>query len=419
MSSQRRVAVTGLGIVSCLGRSFEQVVERLRRGESGASRVPEWQELGLETGVAAFPTTDDEQGNGRPRELPKRLYSAMSKAAVWCSLAALDAVSDAGLRSRELGRPETACVIGSGISDASSLARGASLLAEGRSRRIDPYTILKAMSSSASAAVAHLLKIGGRSYSVSSACATSAHNVGHAYELIRSGAAEVALAGGGEDLNALVTAAFEAMRAGLARGWNDSPERASRPYDADRNGFVLSGGAGVVVLEAMDRARTRGARIRGEILGFGANTDQHDLVLPNPRGEAAGACVQSALTDAGIGPEEVDYVNTHGTSTIAGDAAEIAAMRQTFGRDMPPFSSTKSMTGHALGAAGVHELIYCLAMLERGFVAPSINVERLDPAFEGLPLVTEARSQALRTVVSNSFGFGGTNAVLVLRRASG
>ncbi len=415
MSVRRRVAVTGLGIFCCLGRSYGLVGERLSLGRSGVARVPEWQEIGLETQIAAFPERDEEES----REIPKRLRSGMSEAAVWCSLAALDAAKDAGLDAEELRSSRTACIVGSGISGTTSLARGAELIAAGRARRIDPFTVLQAMSSSASAAVANLLGIGGRSYSIASACATSAHDIGHAYELIKDDRADVAVAGGGEELNGLVAAGFEAMRAALAKGWKDDPERASRPYDRDRNGFVLGGGAGVVVLEEMERARARGAHIRGEIVGFGANSDAHDLVLPAPDGRAAAACVERALADAGMAPSEVDYVNTHGTSTLAGDIAEVKALQRVFGESIPLFSSTKSMTGHALGAAGAHELIYCLAMLEQGFVAPSINVDRLDPVFEGLPLVTEPVARQLDTAVTNSFGFGGTNAVLVVRRASG
>jgi 3-oxoacyl-[acyl-carrier-protein] synthase-1 len=275
------------------------------------------------------------------------------------------------------------------------------------------------MASSSSAAVANLLKIKGRSYSLSSACATSAHNIGHAYELIRAGVLNRAIAGGGEDTAELIAAAFQGLRLALSTHYNDTPTEASRPFDANRDGFVISGGGGIVVLEDLDEAVARGARIRAEVLGYAANSDGFDLVLPEPEGAQAGACMRAAISDAGIEPTAIDYVNTHGTSTIHGDIAEVKAIRTTFGDRVPPFSSTKSMTGHGIGAAGALELIFCIGMMEQGFIAPSINIDTPDPAVEGLPVVTETRHQALTTVLSNNFGFGGTNASLVIRRFDG
>jgi 3-oxoacyl-[acyl-carrier-protein] synthase-1 len=281
---------------------------------------------------------------------------------------------------------------------------------------MDPYTLLRGMSSSTSATVANLFSIQGPSYSISSACATSAHNIGHAADLIRSGVIDRAIAGGGEDVSELITAAFHALRLALSTGSNDRPARASRPFDRDRDGFVISGGAGVVILEELEVARARNARIRGELAGYAATSDGYDLVLPEPTGAQAAACIELALETSGVQASSVDYVNCHATATAQGDIAELRALRRVFGSDCPPFSSTKSMTGHGLGAAGGLELIYCLAMLEHSFLAPSINVETPDPELAGLPLVLETRAANLDIIVSNNFGFGGTNAALVLRR---
>jgi 3-oxoacyl-[acyl-carrier-protein] synthase I len=274
------------------------------------------------------------------------------------------------------------------------------------------------MSSSPSAAVANLLKVHGPSYSISAACATSAHNVGHAFSLIRSGVLDAAVAGGGEEVNELVAACFQGQRMTLSTGYNDTPEAASRPFDVSRDGFVLSGGGGIVVLEEMGHAQARGAKVRAEIIGYGATSDGFHMVAPRPDGMQAAACMRMAIDDAGIRPEEIDYINAHGTSTVAGDNAEVRAMHLVFGDRVPSFSSTKSMTGHAIGAAGVHELIYCIGMLEQGFLAPSINVDKLEPAFEGLALITESVNRGPTTVLTNNFGFGGTNASLVLRRVA-
>jgi 3-oxoacyl-[acyl-carrier-protein] synthase-1 len=275
------------------------------------------------------------------------------------------------------------------------------------------------MASSCSATLARLLRIGGRSYSVSSACSTSAHSIGHGFELIRAGHLDLAVVGGGEELNPVVAVAFDAMRVVLSTHYNGSPREASRPFDADRDGFVLAEGAGILVLEEMDRAQQRGAQIRGEIIGYAANSGAEDIVLPEADGRSAADCIEAALRDAGVAPEAVDYVNAHATSTVQGDLAEAQALRRVFGNGGPLVSSTKSMTGHALGAAGAHELIFCLAMFERGFVAPSINIEQLDPAFEDLHVVRRTRRQDLSMAVSSSYGFGGSNAVLVVRAFDG
>jgi 3-oxoacyl-[acyl-carrier-protein] synthase-1 len=410
--------VTGVGLVSCLGHDYETVLDAIQRGQSGVRQVPEeWLGKGLKSLVAGtIENLDDKQAQAG---LSKKLIPGMSDAARFCCIAANDAVLDAGWGEGELQTNQTICIVGTGVGSVDAVQKAANLYNTDRIRRVDPYTVLRCMSSSASAAVSNFLKIRGRSYSLSSACATSAHNIGHAVELIRAGIADRAVAGGGEDITELITAAFQGLRLALSTRYNDTPTKASRPYDANRDGFVISGGGAIVTLEDYEAARRRGARIYGEVLGYAANSDGFDLVLPEPEGRQAGACMQAAMADAGIEPAEVDYVNTHGTSTIHGDVAEVKAMRQVFGDDVPPFSSTKSMTGHGIGAAGGLEMIFCLGMMDKGFVAPSINIETPDPAIEGLPVVTEARDHKLATVMSNNFGFGGTNATMVIRRVDG
>jgi 3-oxoacyl-[acyl-carrier-protein] synthase I len=410
-----RVVVTGLGIVSCLGHSYLDVIRRLRSGESGIRGVPEWSEFGVKSLVAG--TLEDVEAKTQAAAIGKELLLGMSDAALYCALSALDAVEDAGLTQKELQSSRVGCIVGSGTGSVSTVYNAAKLAYSGQARRIDPFAILRCMSSSASASVANLLKIRGPSYSIGAACATSSQNIGHAFSLIRSGALDAAVAGGGEEVNELIAACFQGQRTTLSTGYNDTPEAASRPFDASRDGFVLSGGGGIVVIEELGHAERRGARIRAEIIGYGANSDGYHMVIPRPDGMQAAACMRMAIDAAGIRPEEIDYVNAHGTSTIAGDNAEVRAMRSVFAGRVPAFSSTKSITGHAIGAAGVHEFIYCVGMLEHGFLAPSINVDKLDPAFEGLALVTEAVSRAPATVLTNNFGFGGTNASLVLRRA--
>ncbi len=400
----RRVVVTGLGLVSCLGHGYRSVLARLEHGESGLRAMPEWDGLGLKSLVAG--PIDDLDAKPEAARLPKRLVAAMSDAALFCALAAQDAVADAGLAVAQLQHPGTGCVVGSGVGSVDTVWETASRFYGGQARRMDPYSVLRSMSSSASAAVANLLGTRGRSYSLSSACATSAHNIGHAYELIRWGALDRAVAGGGEDMSQIIAGSFQALRLALSTHYNEAPTLASRPYDVGRDDFVLSGGSGIVILEALEQAQARGARIRAELVGHGANSDGFDLVLPEPEGHQVAACIRSALADAELAPSVVDYVNTHATSTIAGDIAEVRALQEVFGDSLPPFSSTKSMTGHAMGAAGALEAIFCTGMIERGFMAPSINIERLDPALEGLPIVTRATRRDLTTVVSTNLGFG-------------
>jgi len=414
----RRVVVTGVGLVSCLGHDYETVLRALRRGQSGVRNVSaEWLGRGLKSLVAG--TIENLADKQAQAGISKKLIPGMSDAARFCCIAAKDAVVDAGWGEDELQTNDTICIVGTGVGSVAAVQKAAHLYYSDRIRRVDPYTVLRCMSSSSSAAVSNLLKIRGRSYSLSSACATSAHNIGHAVELIRGGIADRAVAGGGEDVTELITAAFQGLRLALSTRYNDTPTKASRPYDAHRDGFVISGGGAIVTLEDYEAARRRGARIYGEILGYAANSDGFDLVLPEPEGRQAGACMQAALEDAQIEAAQIEYVNTHGTSTIHGDVAEVKGMLRVFGDHVPPFSSTKSMTGHGIGAAGGLELIFCLGMMDQGFVAPSINIDTPDPAIEGLAVVTETQDRQLETVMSNNFGFGGTNATLVIRKVDG
>ncbi|HTQ72733.1 MAG TPA: beta-ketoacyl-[acyl-carrier-protein] synthase family protein [Burkholderiales bacterium] len=410
--ASRRVAITGVGLVSCLGHEYPRVVEALRAGASGVRGMPEWEGLGLKSRVAGAIAGVESKLERTP--IPKRLLPTMSEASKYCCIAALDAVGDSGLSEAEVQSDATACIVGTGIGSVESIYAGGRQVYAGEISKLSPFVVLKGMASSSSAAVANLLKVHGRSYSISSACSTSSHSIGTAYELIRNGLVERVIAGGGEEVHPLITAGFQALRFALSSKYNDTPERASRPYDRERDGFVIGGGAGIVVLEALDLALARGARVRAEVIGFGTSSDGFDMVMPEPTGAHAAKCMLSAMRDAGIGPGDVGAVKTHGTSTSKGDLAEVIAMKTVFGGALPPFSSTKSMTGHPLGAAGALETIFCVAMLEHGFIAPSINIETLDPDFEGLPVVRSTRQTELRTILSNSFGFGGTNASLLL-----
>ena len=410
----RRVAVTGIGILSSIGNSYSEVTHSLRSGRSGVAAVPEWAELGLRCQVGGLLRGVDELR--RAAAIPEAHLRGMSNAALYCVLAAGQAIRDAGLTSEHLGDRRTGCIVGSGISGTRAVYEGGVQLYAGKLRRVSPFVVLHTMASACSATLATLLGVGGRSYSMSSACATSAHTIGHSFELIRDGRLDIAIAGGGEELNSLVAGAFDAMRMVLSTHFNTSPERASRPFDRDRDGFVLAEGAGIVVLEEMERARSRGARIHGEIVGYAANSGGDDVVLPEADGRSAAECIREALDGAALQSRDVGYVNAHATSTVQGDLAEGRALKAVFGPHRPLVSSTKSMSGHALGAAGAHELIYCLAMMEHGFVAPSRNIESLDPAFSDLGIVTETAEQGTSVAISNSFGFGGTNAVVVVRR---
>ena len=399
-----RVVITGLGIVSCLGNDRESVATSLREGRSGIRAIPEYAELGFRSQVGGTPDIDLDA------RIDRKQRRFMGDAAAFAYLGLQDAIADAGLDPSAISDPRIGVIAGSGGGSCANQVEAADLLRSKGVRRVGPYMVTRTMCSTVSANLATAFRIRGVNYSISSACATSAHCIGAAMEQIQLGKQDIVFAGGGEELHWTQTMLFDAMGA-LSSKYNATPERASRAYDAERDGFVIAGGGGMVVVESLAHAQARGARILAEIVGYGATSDGADMVAPS--GEGAARCMRQALATVD-GP--IDYLNTHGTSTPVGDVAELGAMREVFGEHVPPFSSTKSLSGHSLGAAGVHEAIYCLLMLERGFIAGSVNVETPDEAAAGLPLATRSREAALRTVMSNSFGFGGTNASLVLRR---
>jgi 3-oxoacyl-[acyl-carrier-protein] synthase I len=403
-SGGRRVVITGAGIVSCIGNDLDTVAASLRDGRSGIDRDESLATMGLRSQVSGRPQVDLEAA------IDRKLLRFMGDAAAYAYLALRDAVAQSGLDRAQVSNPRTGLIMGSGGGSPSNQIESADTLRTRGIRRVGPYQVTRTMSSTVSACLATAFGIKGLNYSISSACATSAHCIGVAAQQIQGGLQDVVFAGGGEEVSWGMAMLFDGMGA-LSSKYNDTPQRASRPYDADRDGFVIAGGGGALVLESLEHAQARGATILGELVGFGASSDGVDMVAPS--GDGAVACMRMAIDglDGGI-----DYINTHGTSTPVGDMCELRAMRSVFGDAMPPFSSTKSLTGHSLGATSVHEAIFSLLMLQRGFIAGSINVDTVDPEAEGLPLVRESRAAPLRTVLSNSFGFGGTNASLVLRR---
>jgi 3-oxoacyl-[acyl-carrier-protein] synthase-1 len=400
----KRVVITGLGLVSCLGNDRASVTDSLRQLRPGIRFMPEYQELGFRSQVGGPPDIDLDA------RIDRKQRRFQGDASAFAHVAMEDAMADAGLAAEAIVDPRIGLIAGSGGGSCANQVEAADLLRAKGVRRVGPYMVTRTMCSTVSANLATAFHIRGVNYSLSSACATSAHCIGAAMEQIQLGKQDIVFAGGGEELHWTQTMLFDAMGA-LSSKYNDTPERASRAYDADRDGFVIAGGGGMVVVESLEHAQARGARILAEIVGYGATSDGADMVAPS--GEGAARCMRQALATVDT---PIDYLNTHGTSTPVGDVAELGAMREVFGERIPPFSSTKSLSGHSLGAAGVHEAIYCLLMMEGGFVAGSANIERLDPAAEGMPILRETRDATLATVMSNSFGFGGTNATLVLRR---
>ena len=406
----RRVAITGIGIVSSIGSTAQEVTASLREGRSGIVFAPDYAEHGFRCQVHGAPSVDIEG------LVDKRVRRFMGDGAAWNYIAMEQAIADAGLGEDEVSNDRTGLIMGSGGPSTKALfAAHQTVLKSGGTKRVGPFAVPKTMSSTNSATLATPFRIKGLNYSITSACSTSAHCIGNAAEQIAWGKQDIVFAGGGEELDWTLSCLFDAMGA-MSTHFNDAPERAARAYDKDRDGFVIAGGAGVLVLEELERARARGATIHAEITGYGANSDGFDMVAPS--GEGAVRCMTMALET--LGDRRVDYINTHGTSTPVGDQREIAAIREVFGETVPAYSSTKSLTGHSLGATGVQEAIYCLLMLRGDFIAASANVESLDPDFEETPPVTERRDGAgLDTVISNSFGFGGTNATLALSRYHG
>ncbi len=404
----RRVVVTGLGVVSSIGNNCEEVRNSLREGRSGIEFCPEYAELGFRSHIHGPPHVDIAE------RIERRARRMMGDAAAYNYLAMREAIEDAGLEERDVSHPLTGLITGSGGASTANNLAAVDLLRSKGARKVGPFMVPRTMGSTTSANLSTLFRIKGVSYSISSACATSAHCIGNGCELIQMGKQDIVFAGGGEEVHWTMTLLFDAMGA-LSSKFNDTPQSASRPYDAARDGFVISGGGGIVVLEELEHARARGAKIYAEVVGYGATSDGHDMVAPS--GEGAVRCMRQALKGVEGAP---DYINAHGTSTPVGDARELEAIREIFGERPPLISSTKSLTGHALGAAGVNEAIYCLLMMETGFVSASANITELDPVAEGLPIVRERRDNVeLNTVMSNSFGFGGTNACLVLQRYAG
>ena len=403
----RRVVVTGMGIVSCLGNTLDTVRDSLRTLRSGIRFVPEYAELGLRSHVAGIPNIDLDA------EIERKAKRFMGDAAAYACVAMRDAIADAGLPPELVSSERTGVIAGSGGGSSANQIEAGDLLRSKGVRRIGAYMVPRTMCSTVSAGLATTFSIKGISYSISSACATSAHCIGAAYEQILAGRQDVVFAGGGEEVKWGLTMLFDAMGA-LSTGYNATPERASRAYDRDRDGFVIAGGGGMLVLEDLEHAQRRGARIHAEVVGYGISSDGADMVAPS--GEGAVRCMRMALQGVDT---PIDYLNAHGTSTPLGDVTELQAIKEVFGADCPPVSSTKSITGHPLGAASVHEAIYCLLMLQSGFIAGSANIDTLDERAQAFPIVRESRDAQLTTVMSNSFGFGGTNATLVMRRFDG
>jgi 3-oxoacyl-[acyl-carrier-protein] synthase-1 len=400
----RRVVVTGIGIVSCLGNDADTVSAALREGRSGIRYQPDQMEMGLRSHVAGVPDIDLDA------VIDRKLRRFMGDAAGYAHVATAQAIADAGLRQDQVANDRTGVIAGSGGGSAQWQIAAADLLRERGVRRIGPYMVPRTMCSTVSAALATAFGIRGVGISPSAACATSAHCIGMGADLIRAGRQDIVLAGGGEEVHWGMTCLFDAMGA-LSTARNDAPETASRPYDADRDGFVIAGGGGMLVLEDYDHARARGAHIHAELVGYGATSDGADMVAPS--GEGAVRCMRQAMEGL---DRPIDYLNAHATATPVGDVVELDAVRTVFGDAMPPISSTKSLSGHSLGAASVHEAIYSLLMMRDGFIAGSANVDRLDPRAEGCPIVLASREARLETVMSNSFGFGGNNASLVFAR---
>jgi len=401
----RRVAIPGIGIVSCIGNTTAEVSDSLKNGKSGISRADNYVELGFRSQIYGMPTLDIEAA------VDKRVRRFMGEGAAWNYVAMEQAIADAGLEENDIINPMTGLIMGSGGPSTHTLIEAADTTRESGPKRIGPFAVPKCMSSTNSATLATPFGIKGVNYSISSACATSTHCIGNAAEMIQWGKQDVVFAGGGEALEWSLSSLFDAMGA-MSSKYNDTPASASRAYDKNRDGFVIAGGAGVLVLEEMERAQKRGAKIYAEIAGYGATSDGHDMVQPS--GEGAIRCMEMAMKDLDV---PVDYINPHATSTPVGDIKEIEALREVFGADCPPISATKSLTGHSLGAAGVQEAIYSLLMMQDDFIAASAHIEELDPDFADMPIVQETRENAgLNCILSNSFGFGGTNGSLVMKR---
>ena len=401
----RRVVITGLGIVSSIGNNKQEVLNSLREGRSGIEFSQEYADLGFRSQVHGPVRLNTEE------LIDRKLRRFMGDAAAFNYLAMAQAIEDAGLSGEQVSNPRSGLVVGSGGASNENVVLAADLLRSKGVRKVGPFMVPRTMGSTTSACLGTAFKIKGVSYSISSACSTSAHCIGNGMELIQLGKQDIIFAGGGEELHWSQSVLFDAMGA-MSSKYNDTPDKASRAFDANRDGFVIAGGGGLLVLEELEHAKARGAKIYAELVGYGATCDGHDMVQPS--GEGAVRCMQQALATV---DSKVDYINAHGTSTPVGDTKELGALREVFGDDVPHINSTKSLTGHALGAAGVNEAIYSILMMENDFVAASVNIETIDPAAADFPIARERIDNAgLNTVMSNSFGFGGTNACLVFQR---
>ncbi|WP_181708212.1 beta-ketoacyl-ACP synthase I [Chthonobacter rhizosphaerae] len=401
----RRVVVTGMGIVSSIGNTTQEVLASLREARSGITRAESFAEHGFRCQVQGAPTLNAED------VVDRRAMRFHGGGTAWNHVAMEQAIRDSGLEEADVSDERTGIIMGSGGPSTHAIVEAADITRTKGPKRVGPFAVPKAMSSTASATLATWFKIKGVNYSISSACATSNHCIGNAYEMIQWGKQDVMFAGGSEELDWTLSVLFDAMGA-MSSKYNDTPAKASRAYDKNRDGFVIAGGAGVLVLEELERAKARGARIYGEVVGYGATSDGYDMVAPS--GEGAIRCMRQALSTV---KGKVDYINPHATSTPVGDEKEIEAIRAVFGDAIPPIAATKSLTGHSLGATGVQEAIYSLLMMNNGFICESANIEEIDPQFADVPIVRERIDNAdLNTVLSNSFGFGGTNATLVFQR---
>lgn len=404
----RRVVVTGLGIVSSLGNNLQEVSTSLKEGKSGIEFIPEYKDLGFRSHVAGTVNIDTEA------LIDRKLRRFMGNSAAYNYIAMQEAIDNSGLADDMISNVRSGLIAGSGGASTENVTLAVDLLREKGLRRVGPYMVPRTMSSTNSACLATPFKILGVNYSISSACSTSAHCIGNGYELIQFGKQDIIFAGGGEELHWSLSLMFDAMGA-LSSKYNETPETASRPYDVSRDGFVIAGGGGMLVLEELEHARARGATIHAEIVGYGATSDGYDMVQPS--GEGAARCMQQAMSTI---DEPIDYINAHGTSTPVGDMRELEAVKKVFGDNIPKINSTKSLSGHSLGAAGVHEAIYSLLMMQGDFLSASANINELDPAGEGFPIIRERIDNAgTNIMMSNSFGFGGTNATLIFKRWQG
>ncbi|MCF6198110.1 MAG: beta-ketoacyl-ACP synthase I [Hyphomicrobiaceae bacterium] len=402
----RRVVVTGMGIVSSIGNNTDEVLTSLKEARSGIVKSDKYAELGFRSQVFGMPTLDWED------VLDRKTRRFMAQGSAWNYIAMQQALENSGLEESDVSNDRTGIIMGSGGPSAARIVWAADMTRDRGPKRVGPFEVPKAMSSTASATLATPFKIKGVNYSITSACSTSAHCIGNAAEMIQWGKQDVMFAGGSEELDWTLSVLFDGMKA-MSSKFNDTPAVASRAFDVNRDGFVIAGGAGVVVLEEREHAIARGATIYGELVGYGANSDGFDMVAPS--GEGAVRCMKLALGD--INPNDIDYINPHGTSTGVGDSREVDAIRELFGDNIPDISSTKSLTGHSLGATGVQETIYCLLMMKHRFLCESAHIDELDPIFEGVPILRERKDDAqVHLAMSNSFGFGGTNASLIFKR---